>query len=327
MNLKQTLKQRLARRPTTAAVSGGYHVVVPARAFRVFEEQALGLGDCLEAVGRAPTLHRVRRMRQVGRLHSGDRVIVFAPHRLDAFEPVDGVLYTAVNDFPYPDPGNAESGRPRAPIPAGYHLVFESHEALYDRAKRLDLHPAGVLPFACGPRWEWDAAPVSPRYDVAFLGRVNTDHRRELWANIRERFKTCPQTEAWGRRRAALLRSARIQLSFAATEVHELPGHRFAMALANCCFVLSEPLPPGSPFRPGAHYAEATASGMIDAIARYLERHEQRQAVAEAGHRFFTTEYRLEGFVKRMLPVLDFAVEAIREGRNPRVAKPSDLRI
>jgi hypothetical protein len=66
---------------------------------------------------------------------------------------------------------------------------------------------------------------------------------------------------------------------------------------------------------------------MIDAIARWLERPEQCQDVAEAGHRFFATEYRLEGFVKRMLPVLDFGMEALREGRDPRIARPTDLGI
>jgi hypothetical protein len=309
-----------ARREAAAQPPGTYHVVIPFRTYKVYREQVLGLVDCLQAMKRPAVLHPVKRFKQVGRLRPGDRVIAFAPYRLEPFERKPGVLYAAVNAEHYPAHPDAfeQALQDRS---AGFlaccHLVFEGHEALLAQAVGLGLERAGVLPFAYTERWNWDAAPVKPRYDVAFLGRLSTDHRREIWESICARFKACPHTEAWGNGRARLLRSARIQLSLSLTEVPQLAGHRFAMALANRCFVLSEPLPPKSPFRPGVHFAEATASSLIDAIARHLEHADQRAAIAERGHEFFKSEYRLEGFVRRILPMLDFAMEAVREGREP----------
>ncbi len=200
---------------------------------------------------------------------------------------------------------------------ADCHLVFECHEARHAEAMARGDRPAGVLPFGYSPHWDQNAVPVKPRYDVAFLGRLLTDHRQELWDAVRARFKTYPRTEAWGRRRERLLRSARIQLSLSRIERPQLSGHRFALALANRCFLMSEPLPKPCPFRAGVHYVEATTASLIDTIGRFLERDEERLQIATAGHDFFRQNFRLDHFVKRLLPALDFAMEAIGEGREP----------
>lgn len=309
-----------ARRQGKRSAGGTYHVVIPIRTFKVYREHLLSIVDCLEALGRHTILHPVKRFSDVGQLHEGDRVIAFAPYRLEAFEPQPGVLYVCVNSEQYPeDPGELQDGlhgRGREFMDR-CHLVFECHEALYEKAKSLGLQPAGVLPFAYSPRWDWKAWPERPRYDVAFLGRFSGDHRKELWSEIAERFRACPRTEAWGGQRPRFLRDAKIQLSFSQTEVAQLGGHRFAMALANKCFVLSEPLPPASPFTPGEHFGEASAAGMIDTIARYLDADAERKRIAEAGHRFFTIEYRLETFIQRMIPKLDLALEDLQAGRTP----------
>jgi hypothetical protein len=309
-----------ARRQAAGEPRGTYHLVLPFRAITAYQEHIQGLVECFEAVGRTTVLHPVKRIRQVGKPRPGDRVIFFRPEQLDLFDPVPGVLYAAVNSEPYP----YSSLTARWPIERQYteflercDIILESHEALLARARERELNRAGVLPFGYSEHWNWNATPVKPRYDVAFLMGQVTDHRRELWEAIRSRFKVCPRHEAWGRRRIRFLRSARIQLSFSRYEEPHLSGHRFAMALANGCFVLSEPLPPKSPFKAGVHYAEATSASMVDTIARYLDRQEKREQIAAAGREFFTTHYRLEHFVKRVLPIFDFALEAIREGKDP----------
>jgi len=309
-----------ARRQAASELHGTYHLVLPFRAIKAYQEHIQGLIECFEAVGRTPVLHPVKRFRQMGKPRPGDRVLIFKPDHLDPFDPAPGVLYAAVNSEPYPYSDSDEpwpaDGR-YAEFLERCHIVLESHEAALNRAEELGLSRAGVLPFGYSEHWNWNATPVKPRYDVAFLSRSASDHRRELWEAIKSRFKASPRHEAWGRGRIRFLRSARIQLCFGRNEEPHLSGHRFAVALANGCFLLSEPLPPGSPFKAGVHHAEATPASMVDAIARYLTRREKREQIAAAGREFFTTEYRLEHFVQRLLPILDFALEAVREGRDP----------
>lgn len=301
-----------ARRRGKRAPTGAYRIVVPFRTYKVYGEHLLGIVDALQSLGRTAILHPVKHFREVGVLRPGDRVLAFAPYRLEPFDRVDGVVYAAVNSEQYPDDpaGLAEGLHARgAGFLGGCDLVFECHEALFDRAQALDLDPAGVLPFAYTERWAWRATPTAPRHDVAFLGRFAGDRRKELWSEIREQFNVNPKNEAWGRGRAHFLRSAKIQLSFSQTEQAQLAGHRFAMALANKCFIVSEPLPPGVPFKPGFHHVEATASSMVATIERYLENDDDRKRIAEGGHRFFTTEYRLEPFVQRLVARMDLAAE------------------
>ncbi len=306
------LEASRARRRARRAPTGAYRIVIPFRTYKVYREHVLGVVDALEAVGRTAILHPVKTFEEVGVLRPGDRVLAFAPYRLEPFERVDGVVYAAVNSEQYPDDpaGLAEGLHARG---AGFlgacDLVFECHEALFAKAQALGLDPAGVLPFAWSPRWNWNAEPTAPRYDVAFLGRFVGDHRRELWSEIRDRFDVNPANEAWGRGRARFLRSAKIQLSFSQTEQAQLAGHRFAMALANKCFVVSEPLPAGVPFKPGQHHVEASATGMVATIERYLAADDERRRIAETGHRFFATEYRLAPFVQRLVTRMEIAAE------------------
>ena len=82
---------------------------------------------------------------------------------------------------------------------------------------------------------------------------------------------------------------------------------------------------PSSPFKAGIHYAEASSANMIDVIDRFLKARKLRLQIAATGHHFFKTEYRLESYVKRLLPILDFAMEAVREGRDPRLPDESSI--
>ncbi len=307
--------RELARRRGARLSGPSYRVAVPIRVYKTYREQALGLVDCLRELGHRALLHPIKRIEDLGPLRAGDRVVAFGPYRLGAFERQPGVLYAAVNaEFYGETPGAGMIGRSRD-FAGRCDLLFESNEVSLRQARELGLHPAGLLPFAWSPRWDWQAAPSAPRYDVAFLGRIrHSEYRAELWGEIRRRFSVCPRTQAWGRGRRRFLRSARIQLSLHQGDADHLPGHRFAMALANRCFVLCEPLPPEAPYRAGVHYAAAASHEMADAIEHYLGRPEQMRRIAEEGHHFFRDEYRLVDHAARLCAAMDAARERIGSG-------------
>jgi glycosyltransferase involved in cell wall biosynthesis len=79
------------------------------------------------------------------------------------------------------------------------------------------------------------------------------------------------------------------------------------MALANRCFILSEPLPDEAPYKAGVHYAAASADEMGDAIAHYLAYPEQMRRIADQGHRFFRDEYPLAEYTARLCATMEAA--------------------
>jgi len=193
----------VARRRARSLRRTAYRIAVPIRVYKTYREQVLGLADCLSSLGHTVLIHPIKRLEDVGPLQRGDRVVAFGTYRLRGFEREPGVLYAAVNAEFYgshPEEGMIERTRE---FVDGCDLLFESNEVSLQQARNLGLNPAGLLPFAWTPRWEWRAAPSSLRYDIAFLGRVDqSGHRRALWEKIRNRFETCPHTVAWGRGRA-----------------------------------------------------------------------------------------------------------------------------
>ena len=86
------------------------------------------------------------------------------------------------------------------------------------------------------------------------------------------------------------------------------------MALANRCFILSEPLPDEPPYKAGVHYAAASVDEMGDAIAHYLAHPEQMRRIADQGHRFFRDEYPLSEYTARLCATMDAAWEAVQSG-------------
>jgi hypothetical protein len=246
------LARGVARRRARSLRRPAYRIAVPIRVYKTYREHALGLADCLRSLGHTVLIHPIKRLEDVRPLQRGDRVVTFGAYRLSDFEREPGVFYAAVNAEFYgsgPDEGMIQRTRE---FVDGCDLLFESNEVSLRQAQNLELNPAGLLPFAWTPRWEWRAAPTSPCYDIAFLGRVDqNEHGRALWGKICSRFEACPHTVAWGRRRARFLRRARIQLNLNQGSADHFPGHRFAMALANRCFILSEPLPDEVRFRAG----------------------------------------------------------------------------
>jgi hypothetical protein len=108
-----------------------------------------------------------------------------------------------------------------------------------------------------------------------------------------------------GRARGEFLRSATIQLNVHQSEKPVLEGHRFAVALANGAFLLSEPLPPGAPFEAGVHYAAAKDADLPDAIRWWLARPEERRASRSRAGSSLREQYTFERALAKLLPLLD----------------------
>ena len=313
-NLLQ-LRARLVRpavlRAARAAAPGLFHVVVPPRVLDTFEETVEGIADALRILGRAAVVQCVDHLDELGPLKPGDVVLVYGTHRYDPWTPPPGVVLAGVNVEQYPDgwtpqgtavPMMQKSDR----FLAGCHVVLECNEALALEAARLGRTPAGVLPFAYTRRFESGLAPLAdPPFDVAFLGRPGEGRRKTALERFAKRFKLAPATVAWGRGRGEFLRRAKIQLNLHQSEKPVVEGHRLALAYANGAFLLSEPLPPGTPFRAGVHHAEAPLAQMEEAIAAWLARPEERAKIAAEGQRFFRHDYDMTHAVERLLPLFD----------------------
>ncbi len=311
LQLRAWLRRPAVRRVARAAAPGLFHVVVPPRVLDTFEETVEGIADSLRELGRAAVVQCVDRLDQLGPLKPRDVVLVYGTHRYDPWAPPPGVVLAGVNVEQYPDdwtphgtavPMMAKSDR----FLAGCHVVLECNEALALEATRLGRKPAGVLPFAWTERFESGLPPLAdPPYDVAFLGRPGEGRRKEALARLAKRFKLAPGTVAWGRRRGEFLRSARIQLNLHQSAKPVVEGHRLALVYANEAFLLSEPLPPGLPFRAGVHHAEAPLAQMEEAVAAWLARPDERARIAAEGRRAFRDDYAMTRAVERLLPLFE----------------------
>jgi len=325
----------LARRPAVVAAArrsapGLYHVVVPPRVLDTYEETAEGIADALRAHGREAVVHYVDELDDARPLRPGDRVLVYGAHRFAPWRPPAGVLLIGVNVEQYP-PGWAPPGTVGSSPGAGVELMaktdrflagcdrlLECNECLLAESATLGRVAAGVLPFAWTPRFDSGIAPSPrPRFEIAFLGRPGEGRRREALAALSREFRLAPSTVAWGRARGRFLGNAQIQINLHQSDKPVLEGHRFALAFAHGAFLLSEPLPPGAPFRAGVHHAEAPLAGFADAIRDWLARPEERRRIGAEGGRFLREEYTLEQAVARLLPILEGKTDGESEGKSP----------
>lgn len=295
------------------ANAGFHHVVVPMRVLETYQEMARSVAEVLRKLHRGATVHFVSRLEQVGPLKTGDRVIVYGVHRFGSFEPRPGVLYVGVNVEQYPPDWTPEGTEDRLVQKADAFLsrcqiIVDCNECLFQESARLGRPAQGILPFGYTERLDSGREhPADPPYDLAFLGRLGDGRRHDAMHKLAREFSVAPVHRAWGRRRFRFLQSAKIQLDLHQHEKPCLAGHRFALALANGSFLLSEPLPPGAPFQAGVHFVEARLPDFPEAIRHYLLHAEERQKIACAGRNFFRHHYRLDDAVRRLLPILDEA--------------------
>jgi hypothetical protein len=311
LTFRAWLARPAARAVARKAAPGLFHVVVPPRVLDTYEETLDGIAAGLRELGRAAVVDCVQRLDEIEPLRARDVVLVYGTHRYPPWRPPAGVLLVGVNVEQYPDDWTpqgtsvdlmAKSDR----FLAGCDVILECNEGLLLESERLGRKAAGVLPFAFTPRFDAGLAPLAePPYDIAFLGRPGDGRRKDALAKLAKKFKLAPSTVAWGRRRAEFLRSAKIQLNLHQSDKPVIEGHRFALCYANGAFLLTEPLPPGPPFRDGVHHVEAPLARMEEAIAQWLARPDERAQIAAEGRRFFREEYTFARALARLLPLFD----------------------
>jgi hypothetical protein len=311
LTLRAWLGRRAARAVARKSAPGLVHVVVPPRVLDTYEETVDGIAEGLRELGRNAVVDCVQRLDEIGPLRPRDVVLVYGTHRFAPWHAPAGVLLVGVNVEQYPDDWTpqgttvdlmAKSDR----FLACCDVVLECNEGLLLESERLGRKAAGVLPFAWTPRFDAGLAPLAdPPYDIAFLGRPGDGRRKDALAKLAREFRLAPSTVAWGRRRGEFLRCAKIQLNLHQSDKPVIEGHRFALCYANGAFLLTEPLPPGPPFKDGVHHAETTLAGMGDAIRHWLAHPAERARIAAEGRRFFREEYGFPRALARLLPVFD----------------------
>lgn len=306
--------------PIRAAEGGTIHFVVPTRLLDTFEELAEGAAATVRSQGLSSRVQYVPQWRDI-RHTPGDTLVVFGGYRFDRVEPPADVLLVGLNSEQF-EPGWTPFSTPNDRFLACCDVVLAVNECLLEECHRLGEPAEAVLPFGYTPTYEGPRSAIRPLYDIAFLGRVGPDGRRDrMLRELGRKFRLHPETRAFGSARFQFLAEARIQLSLHQYDKPMLPAHRFALCFANETFLLSEPLPPAAPFQPGVHFAEAREEDLPDAIARYLDDDVGRQTIARQGQQFFRDHYRLDRAVLALLPRLRARPERSSAGSSAAVAE------
>ena len=145
--------------------------------------------------------------------------------------------------------------------------------------------------------------------DVLLLGAMNVPHRRRVVRRLRR--AGVPVLTAgdyhdpslWGESRTALVNRAKIMLS-AGRFPGTLVGARFQIAMACGALVVSEPPYDPAPYVPGEHFVQAEIDDLPVVIERYLGDDNERARIAQAAHRFVTTELTMERSFSALLDVV-----------------------
>jgi hypothetical protein len=165
-------------------------------------------------------------------------------------------------------------------------------EFLASRGVRAELVPVGYHPRFGTPGQ--DRRDI----DVVFIGGVERSMRKMVLSALQDQLSRRGITllsvngNCFGAERIALLRRARIALSFA-----QLPwepvGLRLLLAASCGALVVSEPMADPAPYRPGRHFVQCQRDRLADTIAWYLDHESQRQALAASAFDFISREMTL----------------------------------
>jgi len=144
--------------------------------------------------------------------------------------------------------------------------------------------------------------------DVLFFGQVSSRRRRlldRIDAALRQagyKLKVI-ERDCYGDDRTAVLNRSKIVIN-----LHKFPwefaGQRLLMAMSCRALVVSEWAPDTSPYKHGEHLFTAKLEELPEILVTLLRDQRRREAVAEAGYQFATTQLPIE----RLLPA---ALEAI----------------
>jgi hypothetical protein len=143
---------------------------------------------------------------------------------------------------------------------------------------------------------------------VLFFGQVSSRRRRlldKIDAALRQagyKLKVI-ERDCYGDDRTAVLNRSKIVIN-----LHKFPwefaGQRLLMAMSCRALVVSEWAPDTAPYKHGEHLFTAKVEELPEILVTLLRDQRRREAVAEAGYQFATTQLAIE----RLLPA---ALEAI----------------
>ncbi len=144
--------------------------------------------------------------------------------------------------------------------------------------------------------------------DVLFFGQVSS-RRRALLNKIDAALRRARYAlklvdgDCYGDERTAILNRSKIVLN-----LHKFPwefaGQRLLMAMSCRALVVSEWAPDTTQYKHGKHMFTARVEQLPEILVTLLNDQSRREAVAEAGYQFVTTDLRLD----RVLPA---ALDAI----------------
>jgi hypothetical protein len=164
------------------------------------------------------------------------------------------------------------------------HLFFWTEEFLRLYASRGEVRPekCSLLTGAFDPRLHRPHEHIRKDIDVLFVGST-TPRRERMLGLLRKDFKV-EAPSAFGEDLVRLVNRARIVLNIHAHD-HVTIETRVFEVLGCKAFLLSETLPPESPFGQDEVVQFDTAEEARDRIRYYLNHNTEREAVAEQGYR------------------------------------------
>ncbi len=161
--------------------------------------------------------------------------------------------------------------------------------------------------------------------DVLFLGAGDVPRRKHAIRTLKQGGIEVVEVGGWkkgqgvwGEQRAELLNRTRILLNFP-RQPGQLSGLRLILGMANKTLVVSEPIWKPDPFVPGKHFIEAPLDEMADVIRYYLAHEDERQLIAEQGHRFVTQELLYDDSLARLIELIEAGVAQHRGVAGPAV--------
>ena len=162
--------------------------------------------------------------------------------------------------------------------------------------------PSTTVPIGYSPTLGRSVGHGNRDIDVLFFGHVSS-RRRALLNRIDTALRQAGyalkviERDCYGDDRTAILNRSKIVLN-----LHKFPwefaGQRLLIAMSCRALVVSEWAPDTTPYRHGEHLFTARVEELPEVLVALLRDRSGREAVAEAGYQFATTQLRVE----RLLP-------------------------
>jgi hypothetical protein len=168
--------------------------------------------------------------------------------------------------------------------------------------------PAHWVPLGYSPSDGHDMG-LSRDIEALFLGDLNIPRRRRLIKRLRRNgvnlvaLGDWSDPAYWGENRTRLLNRTKIFLNLQRYP-GDLAGLHLILGMANKALVISEPIYNPAPYVPGKHYISATREEMPGIIRYYLAHDDEREYIADEGHRFVTQELTMARSVSHILELI-----------------------